>query len=428
MREVVRSAVFGGMLLASLALAGPARGATWTVCESGCAYSVIQDAIDAATPGDIITIAAGTYVENLVVDKPLTLQGAGEGYGDLSGAFGSDLQPGSICAGGSDMVLVQAADVTIRDLRLEGDNPALTSGVVVGGADIDARNGIITDHTLGTPFDGLTVSNVKISDIYLRGVYASSGGTFEFTGNTIDNVQAEYASIAMFNFGGSGVMADNRVTNANDAISANWSRGTQFLRNIVGKSGSGVHTDNNGGSGGVADLLEGNTVHDCKADGYGVWVFAPYVSATVRSNIVRNCYVGLAAFGSQVSGQGPTFSNNVVDGASAKTTDPAGKYGAYLTTDLLGYGSGDLTVTMSGNAIGHFVTGVYVTQASGGAASVVAHDNAFRYNGTGANGDTGTLFDAESNWWGCKKGPNMGGGCDKAVGTVDFTPWLSDKP
>src|SRR5205085_503080 len=108
------------------------------------------------------------------------------------------------------------------------------------------------------------------------------------------------SSVAMFNFGGSGVMADNKVTNANDAISSNWSTGTQYVGNDVSKSGSGVHTDNNGGFGGVADLLKGNRVKDCKTDGYGVWVFAPYVSATVDSNRVDGCYVGLAAFGSEV--------------------------------------------------------------------------------------------------------------------------------
>ncbi len=427
MRTMVRVATFVGVLTAGLVPAWAAWGSELEVCENGCSYSGIQDAINAATAGDTIEIAAGKYVENLIVNKPLTLEGSGFGTVIYPAQSGPICSPGSICTGGSNMVLVQANDVTIRNLRLEGDNPALTSGVVVGGADIDARNGIITNHEVGI-FDRLTVSNVKISDIYLRGVYASSGGSFQFTGNTIDNVQADYASIAMFNFGGSGVMADNTVTNASDAISANWSTGTQFLRNQVGKSGSGVHTDNNGGFGGVADQLEGNTVSDCKVDGYGVWVFAPYVSATVRSNTVKNCYVGLAAFGSQVSGQGPVFANNVVDGASAKTTDPTGTYGVYLTTDLLGYGFGDLTATLTGNVIGHFDTGLFVTQASGGTATVGADNNALQHNATGANGDTGTTVTAESNWWGCKRGPNMGGGCDTATGTVDFTPWLAQKP
>jgi hypothetical protein len=433
-------AALAGLIVGSSAAAKPPQQ---TVCPNGCPFTSIQAAINAAIPGATITIGPGKYVENVVVTKPLTLRGSGGGGDDNQsgnhegdGGNSTAIYPalsgptcnsgsGSLCPGGSNIILVQADNVTITNLRLEGDNPNLTSGVVVGGADIDARNGIITNHNLGV-YNNLTVSNVKISDVYLRGIYASSGGTFNFNNDTIDNVQGDSSSVAMFDFGGSGVMADNKVTSANDAISANWSTGTQFLRNDISKSGSGVHTDNY--SGGLPDLIQGNTVHDCKVDGYGVWVFAPYVSVTVDSNTVKGCYVGLAAFGSQVSGQGPTFSDNDVNGSGAKTTDPTGTYGAYLTTDLLGFGFGNLTATLTDNSFEHFGTGMFVTQASGGTATVAAHNNSFHNNGAGANGDTGTSVNAENNWWGCKQGPNMGGGCDTAIGTVDFTPWLTKMP
>src|SRR5438132_729 len=98
-----------------------------------------------------------------------------------------------------------ADNVTIERLSLRGDNPSLTSGVVVGGEDLDARNGIITNHLAGT-YNNLKVAGVNVKGVYLRGIYASSGGTFNFTGNSIDNVQGEEASIAMFDFLGSGVM------------------------------------------------------------------------------------------------------------------------------------------------------------------------------------------------------------------------------
>jgi hypothetical protein len=44
------------------------------------------------------------------------------------------------------------------------------------------------------------------------------------------------------------------------------------------------------------------------------------------------------------------------------------------------------------------------------------------------SGLAGTIVNAANNWWGCKKGPNMGGGCDTAIGTVQSTPWLTKKP
>src|SRR5262245_54867316 len=106
------------------------------------------------------------------------------------------------------MILVQASDVTISGLTLDGDNPGLTSGVVRGGADLDARNGIITNHQIGT-FNNLTVHHTTVKNIYLRGMYASSGGSFNFHDNTVQNVRGENASIAMFNFGGAGVFVNN---------------------------------------------------------------------------------------------------------------------------------------------------------------------------------------------------------------------------
>jgi hypothetical protein len=420
---------------ACLATAGPAW-ASKTVCASGCPYKTIQAAIGAAAPGATITIGGGSYFENVVVNKPLTLSGMGNSTVIYPAVSEPVCAGGSLCEGkASNIILVEANNVTLTKLRLEGDNPNITSGVVVGGADIEARNGIITNHLKGVPYTNLTVSKVKVSDVYLRGIYAStSKGTFNFNHDTVANVQAEEASIAMFAFEESGVMERNKVSSANDAISANWSMGTQFLNNKVTSSGSGVHTDNNGGAGGVADVIAGNKVSACKTNGYGIFVFAPYVSATVESNKISGCAVGLAAFGSQVKGQGPTFANNKVSGAGATTTEPP-TYGAYLTTDLLSFGFGDLTATLTHNQIEKFGTGVLVTQTkptppspAGGQATVTASKNTIRHNGTGANGETGTVVNAQNNYWGCPQGPNNSPKCDTAIGTVAYTPWLSSKP
>ena len=62
--------------------------------------------------------------------------------------------------------------------------------------------------------------DVTVENVYLRGIYASSGGTFSFVDNTIDNVQGDSASIGIFNYTGSGVISGNHVSNANDAIAA----------------------------------------------------------------------------------------------------------------------------------------------------------------------------------------------------------------
>jgi nitrous oxidase accessory protein NosD len=432
-RKVQVALACAAFVLASLAATGSAFAMKKTVCASKCAFTSIQAAINAAAEGSTITIGKGTYVENVVVNKPLTLEGSGKETVIEPAISTPVCSGGSLCGGAaSNIVLVEANNVTIANMKLEGDNPSLTSGVVVGGKDIDARNGIITNHAVGV-FNDLTVTKVIVDDIYLRGIYASSGGTFDFNHDTVQNVQAEEASIAMFAFEGSGVMEDNRVSEANDAISANWSKGTHFVGNRITKSGSGIHTDNNGGSGGSADVISGNKVSECKTNGYGIWVFVPYVSATVEGNKIKGCAVGLAAFGGAVSGQGPTFASNKVDDAGA-TVSEGPTYGAYVTTDQLGFEFGDVTATFTGNSIKGAGTGLLVTQTSptpgqpaGGQATVNASGNAIYKNTTGADGEAGTKVEAQNNWWGCKQGP-ANAKCNAATGTVSYTPWLTTKP
>lgn len=154
-----------------------------------CALASIGAAIGAAIASDTVAIGPGTFVENVIVTKALTLDGAGSSGASLTTIVPALSGPtctsgtGSICTGGSNVILVQADDVTIRDIVVDGDNPALTSGIVSDGADLDARNGIIEDYSLGA-FHRLTVAGVVVRNIYLRGIYAASGGRVSLSRGT----------------------------------------------------------------------------------------------------------------------------------------------------------------------------------------------------------------------------------------------------
>lgn len=72
-RWAALTSILAGLLWSGV---GRARTASVDVCPSGCEYAVIQRAIEGASPGETIRIEPGTYKENLVITKNLTLQGA----------------------------------------------------------------------------------------------------------------------------------------------------------------------------------------------------------------------------------------------------------------------------------------------------------------------------------------------------------------
>ncbi|MGB8644402.1 MAG: dockerin type I domain-containing protein [Anaerolineae bacterium] len=415
--KVQHAIVISLLVLVLLGLAaGPqpaqAAGTTYTVnaaladnsaCASAHLCKTIAAAITAAGDGDSINVLAGTYVENVVVSKQLTLTGAGEGVSIIYPAVSAPnpCSGSSLCGGAaSNIILVQANNVTISGFTLDGDNPNLTSTYNAGGANLDARNGIITNHAVGV-YNNLVIANVTVKNIYLRGIYASSGGTFNIHDNIVQNVQGETQSIAVMNFGGSGIFARNTVSDTNDGVVSNWSTGTQYLGNIITNSGSGVHTDNAGGNGGTADLLEGNTVSNCKAGGYGVWVFVPTLAPTVKSNHVTNCAVGLAMAGGITPPVTTTFSNNVVDGGGL-----ANSVGIYLTTDEFGWGYGNVAAVFSGNSITNNTVGVQVEKPGGMSVSGTFSQNNISGN-TSWGLDTGgvSTLNVNNNWWGSAAGP-----------------------
>jgi pectin methylesterase-like acyl-CoA thioesterase len=394
--------------------------------------AVIQGEVDHALAGDTVLIAAGTYVENVVVNRSVTMAGAGQSATIVQPATtGLLCDYASICPGASIVISVQANDVTIRDLTVDGDNPNLVSEMRVGGADLNARDGIITNHTVGT-FTNLEIYNVTVKNIYLRGIQASTGSTFNIHDNTVENVQGEYASIAIFNSGGAGTFANNSVAYANDAISANHSRGTQFLDNTITNSGSGIHTDNAGDGGGVPDLIQGNTVSDCTPDGYGVWVFVPYLAPSVIGNTVNDCSVGLSAWG-QGAEVTPLFTNNVVDGP----TKAPGSVGVYITTDWISYGYSDISVSLSGNIITDNETGIQLTadQAAWNPEPYEEHTITVLFNNNSIAGNTEGVIKGNSgiinadftrNWWGSSSGPGGAGTGtgDSITSGIGFVPWL----
>jgi hypothetical protein len=134
-----------------------ARAATLDVCPSGCTYSSIQAAIDAASTGDTITIGAGTYEEILSIAKNLTLQGAGAAQTTIDGDEGA-------------RVVTIAADATVA-----------IDGVTITGSSGLGGGGIRSEGTL-------TVSNSSVSGNSADGIGSDGAGIFNYMGTlTVTN-------------------------------------------------------------------------------------------------------------------------------------------------------------------------------------------------------------------------------------------------
>ncbi|HZQ37399.1 MAG TPA: NosD domain-containing protein [Dehalococcoidia bacterium] len=483
-RRLVWSRSFGALAAAAL-LAGtlfaavPATGAPAASqpCVNpggtgGCSSS-INAAIAAASPGATITIQHGTYVENVVVNKAVTLSGNGNPViepatsdPNCGGAGGT-----SNCAGASIVVLVQSDNVTIAGLTVNGDNPALHSGVVIGGADIDARDGIYSDPP-GTTYQNLAIRDVTVENIYLRGIQLRSL-SFLVRGDTVRNVQGDVnSSVAVLVHNSSGTMRDNTISDTPDGLNSNWSHGIQFLDNVITRSGSGVHSDNAGGDGTTtSDVIQGNTVKDCTPGGYGVWSFVSYVAPVFEDNTITNCDIGLAAYGTQQPNT-PAFYDNTVRGSGGANT-----VGALISTDLTSFGFPPdlpIAVFLGNNSIKNVGTGIHLLQTAGGGhpltatldgntisgsgtgidvdggaltlldscvqrnttgvlvrngGTATAFTNAIQRNSSfGLNNTTGTAVDAQLNWWGAASGPAPAGSGDRISANVNATPFLTRQP
>lgn len=252
----------------------------------GVEYPTIQAAVDAAPDGATVRICGGTYVENVVVDSDVTLEGAGAGRTIVDGS-----EQGSV-------VRVAGVDVhlTVRGLTLQ-------HGTADSGGGISSESGSVT-----------------ISGTVIRDNTAGAGGGVYFTGSVVadadtvitGNVAGEGGGV--YGYGSptwsGGRIEHNDATVAGGGVVLDADEGELRHVAIVG--------NHSGDEAGGIFLYNGATLRDCSvsdntADGNGGGLF------------VYNVDGGYAA-----AGDGVTLRNSVVTGNLA--ADHGG--GAYVKTHL----------------------------------------------------------------------------------------------
>jgi hypothetical protein len=85
-------------------------------------YATLAAALEAASDGDVLSVAPGTYRENLVVDQAVTLRGTDGGRGSVR------------IAPADGVPLTIRGSATVHDLHLEGQDPAAPALLVESGS------------------------------------------------------------------------------------------------------------------------------------------------------------------------------------------------------------------------------------------------------------------------------------------------------
>ncbi|MEM9291659.1 MAG: choice-of-anchor Q domain-containing protein [Acidobacteriota bacterium] len=165
---------------------------TWlaasSVCSSGCQFNTIQAAVDAAPAGSQIVIEPGTYVENVTIDKSLTL-------------IGNGMDPEATVVDGNDQGSVFDVQqfggtpvVELRNLTIANGAADKGGGIRNHGSHVRVDRCVIRDNTAIRRGGGIFAKNatlwvsrstVKNNSVDESSMPSTGGGIFVRSGETV---------------------------------------------------------------------------------------------------------------------------------------------------------------------------------------------------------------------------------------------------
>ena len=378
-----------------------ATAAIWVVDDlpqldcPGADYSTIQAAISAPTtlPGDTIQVCRGTYAENLILNKSLTLRGAQWGV-DARGRVSTNESIVAFPTGTLLRLLTGSADSIIDGFTFLG-----------GARGIDSDTG---------PIDRVQILNNRIHGFTGNGVFLDDNGiNITADQNDIDGT-AKLLAGALFHLD-------------QDNFDGFW-----FTNNNVvnGPTATGFFVDGSrnvdkGTAGARVPKFEGNFINNNQTGvnlGRLAWGDGPITGNTVSNNV----FDGLQGGPKKARIADNWFDSNGRNGLAltsfGNTTDPA-------------RGAQDNTIELNcftRNGFTQAGAGILFSSAQfpGTISTNEANQNNIIGNAMGARYPLfGTeTIDATMNWWGAADGPGLPDGSGSGDGVdghmqIDFDPW-----
>jgi hypothetical protein len=156
--KLLATAVAVGLLLATPWLATKAVAAIITVCSSGCDFTSIQEAVDAAQPDDTIELGPETFNETVTVMKNIAIRGTDVDSTAVAGELGV------IANRTSGAVTVSVQDVSFQNsVRVAGTTWGATYPAPTGY--IPAMLDMSNCHVRGSSGCGLKVSGPSFAEV-----------------------------------------------------------------------------------------------------------------------------------------------------------------------------------------------------------------------------------------------------------------------
>jgi nitrous oxidase accessory protein NosD len=415
-------------LTSVFALTASAKAATRCVNPhgtSGC-FKTISAAVSAASPGDTINVAPGTYAEDVLIGKSLSLLGEDSEHTIISakGLANGIYIDGLDTPGLADIVI---SGFTVQDANFEGILVQNASAVTLWG-------NVVSHNDLG----------LQVSNALCPGQPAFETSESDDCGEGIHLMGVDHSTLAQNlvqgNSGGI-LVTDETAPSHDNVITRNVSRDNPYDCGITIASHPGyVKT----GTPPLAFGIYHNTISDNESShngfgtpggGAGIGLFAPGPgNVNIENSVVHNRLTDNALPGVAIHNHAyltfpghppnPDVNDNAIVGNYIAGNGADSDLPTTVPTGIAILGTTPITgLVITGNVIRDESIDVAVNSAS----ALDLHLNDFDGHLVGiANVNPAGTINATENWWGCAHGPGVSA-CSSITGgaSVVFTPWLT---